>query len=104
MRLGGTIAVLLEKGGEKFETERLLPTKPEFGEIYSMTLDSGRLLTSHSRNVTTIQVRRTMGSPIKFFWNPWGLYLIHRDSRCVAKNYGLYSLRSVVGSSPGREC
>ena len=54
--LGGTVAVLLEKN-EKFETERLLPTKSEFGEIYSMTLDGSRLLTSHSRNVTTIQVR-----------------------------------------------
>ena len=34
----------------------MLPTKPEFGEIYSMILDEGRLFTSHSRNVTTIQV------------------------------------------------
>ena len=55
--LGGTVAVLLEKNSAKFEIERLLPTKPEFGEIYSMTLDEGRLFTSHSRNVTTIQVR-----------------------------------------------
>ena len=53
---GGTVAVLFEKDNAKFETERLLPTKPEFGEIYSMTLDEGRLFTSHSRNVTTIQV------------------------------------------------
>ena len=61
LRLGGTVAVLLERNGggsgsAAFDTERLLPTKPEFGEIYSMTLDGGRLLTSHSRNVTTIQV------------------------------------------------
>ena len=55
--LGGVIAILKERsGGRGFETETTIPAKSDLGEIYSMTLDDSLLLTSHSRNMTMLQV------------------------------------------------